>query len=40
MTSTHRVTNLISELAIGNTGDASNIDPPRETAILNIDELR
>ena len=40
MTSTHRVTNLISELAIGNTGDASNIDPPREITNLNIDELR
>ena len=40
MTSTHTVTNLISELAIGNTGDSSNIDPPRKVSNLSIDELR
>ena len=36
MTSTHTVTNLISELAIGNTGDSSNIDPPRKVSNLSI----
>ena len=40
MTSTQTVTNLISERAIGNTGDSSNIDPPRKVSNLSIDELR
>jgi uncharacterized damage-inducible protein DinB len=40
VTSTYRVTNLISELALGITGDSSNIDPPRKMSNLSIDELR
>tara|TARA_B100001167_G_scaffold185401_1_gene145592 strand:+ start:2706 stop:3224 length:519 start_codon:yes stop_codon:yes gene_type:complete len=40
MTSTERVTHLISELANGNTGDSSNIDPPKKISKLSIDELR
>ena len=34
MTSTERVTHLISELANGNTGDSSNIDPPKKISKL------
>ena len=40
LSSTDRVTRLISELALGNTGDSSHIDPPRKVTHSSINELR
>ncbi len=40
ISSTSRVTDLISDLARGGIGDSSNIDPPRQLSHSKIDELR
>ena len=40
ISSTSRVTDLISDLTIGAIGDSSDIDPPRQLSDSNIDELR
>lgn len=40
ISSTSRVTDLISDLTTGAIGDSSDIDPPRQLSDSNIDELR
>jgi len=40
LSSTGRVNQLISELANGNAGDSSDIDPPRKITHSSIEELR